>query len=759
MPHLPGDAFRLYKLERLRGRRAARMAVCVIYIAVSIFYLGWRLTVFNADAPLFSTVFYAAEVVGFLLSLHMIVIGWNYRLRDPVAAPAGCSVDVLIPTYNEDTEMVRRTVLAAIRIQYPHTTWLLDDGNRPAIKALADELGCHYVAREKNTNAKPGNLNNALKQATGDFLLILDADFVAQPNILDCLLGYFSDADVAFVQCPQDYYNITAYQYRRESKGRFLWHDEEPFYAVLQPGRDYWNAASSCGTSVVYRRSAINAIGGFAEETVTEDMHTAVRLQRKGYKSVYYPEPLAYGAAPNDFVEYQKTRHRWGRGNIQGLRCERVPFSSGLTFMQRICYLQLGTMYLEGWQRLVLYFAPPFSLITGIYPVGDTSFFFWLFVPYILLGYLAFEEMLRGYARFFLNEQLCMARFPIYIHASFALFRDYGLWRVSSKKVAGVLPIYVLLPQLAVLSANLIGIGFGMRALIDASHSDVPRWITAIVCTFAALYSAIAVQVILEGIKRARYQRQDFRFDLPLPITIDGNNGTPLAGLVSSISTHGMTFKIAGPIDAWKAANELSGTVYLPEGPIAFRGTIESPDEIERLEGVLPGKNEFGIRFQWPNSHDRDCLDLALYSCGWHRKFVHPDLYLVTPLEWITNKLFARSPAEPLEQWTYILYRDATDTTASWRLAVRNRPQDRAQPATLIAFKPLAAGDRLTILDASDGRIAMSEIVVTQPSTPASIFVSDAAPVFQLVYDNVRDGAPPPDPSRAEALFAAGAIP
>ena len=79
--------------------------------------------------------------------------------------------------------MVRRTVKATMEVSYPHETWLLDDGNRPEMKALAEELGCHYLAREDNIGAKPGNLNNALKHAKADFVAVIDCDHVPSTQL------------------------------------------------------------------------------------------------------------------------------------------------------------------------------------------------------------------------------------------------------------------------------------------------------------------------------------------------------------------------------------------------------------------------------------------------------------------------------------------------------------------------------------------------------------------------------------------------
>ncbi len=754
------STFRIYQLERLRGRGAIRKSLGIAYIACSLVYLVWRLTVFNPEAPIFSTIFYLGEAIGFILAVSLIVIAWRYRYRKPVPAPPGLKVDILVPTYNENAEMVRRTALAAMHVRYPHETWLLDDGNRPAIKAIAEELGCHYIARTQPTQAKPGNLNNALRYASGDFVAVLDADFVAQINFLDCLLGYFSDPAVAFVQAPQGYYNVTAYQYRTENHEQFLWHDEGPFYDVLQPGRDSRNATTSCGTAVVYRRSAIDEIGGFATETVTEDMHTAIRLHKRGHKSVFYPEPVAFGVAPNDLAEYYKTRHRWGQGNIQSLRCERVPFSRGLTLMQRICYLQLGTLYLEGWQRLVLYFAPAFTLITGLYPVDNTAYFFWFFIPYIVLDYLCFEETLRGYGRVYLNEQLCMSRFGIYILATFAVFYDYPRWRVSSKKIAGELPASLLLPQAAVLALNLTGLGFGIWTIAEGGNGVVPAWVTGFVCLFAALYSLLACLVIKEAIKRARYRRTDYRFDIPLPVRFDVA-ARDVYGTVSSISTHGMTvvspnkaaidgsaFALASsasdqrahpnseprpPLASLGSAAGVRGHIYLPNGPVNFTATMEPPEDVIQARGRKLRRNELALIFDWSSQSDKDRLDLTLHACGWHRRFVHPTLYLKTPIEWVQEKLLRQLPPVPQERWKYVLCRRDHDDEGRWFLAVVQISDDGGPPR-LVAFEDIAMGAALTMLTPDDPNAREQKIVVVARGPAPAPAESDIEGAAMIEY-------------------------
>jgi len=162
-------------------------------------------------------------------------------------------VDVFITVYNEPPEIVRRTAQAAVRIAYPHRTYILDDGRSPVIEQLAKEVGTGYISRVDNRHAKAGNLNNALRVTEGEFILYLDADQISEPQILDRTLGYFRDEKVAFVQTPQHFYNVPP--------GDPFGNDAPLFYGPIQRGKDGWNAAFLCGTNVVLRREALMQMG------------------------------------------------------------------------------------------------------------------------------------------------------------------------------------------------------------------------------------------------------------------------------------------------------------------------------------------------------------------------------------------------------------------------------------------------------------------------------------------------------------------
>src|SRR5262249_4924596 len=213
--------------------------------------------------------------------------------RPPAPVRALPSVDVFVPTYNEPVEIVRRTLIGAIAIDYPRKqVFLLDDGRRPAFEALARELGCFYLTRSDNAHAKAGNLNAALKRTHGELVAIFDADHVPVRGFLRKTVGYFEDAGVAFVQTAQHFFNPDPYERNLNLQGRIA-PEQTFFYHVIQPGNDFWNSAFFCGSSAVLRRSAVQSIGGFKTQTVTEDAHTALELHAAGGRSVYLALPLA----------------------------------------------------------------------------------------------------------------------------------------------------------------------------------------------------------------------------------------------------------------------------------------------------------------------------------------------------------------------------------------------------------------------------------------------------------------------------------
>ena len=268
----------------------------VLTLILGVNYIGWRwVASLNWDAWWIAVPLVAAETYSLIDVLLFGMTAWRRKRRSgPPAAPADATVDVFITTYNEPVAMVMTTALAAKNIQHPHKTWILDDGDRQELRELAELNGLGYVARGADwTNmprhAKAGNLNNALMVTQGEFLLILDADQIPEPEILDRTLGYFNQRKVALVQTPQYFSNVPA--------DDPLGSQAPLFYGPIQQGKDGWNAAYFCGSNAVLRREALMELGlrGYVTETeksIRRALVASRKALRRARKSADADSPL-----------------------------------------------------------------------------------------------------------------------------------------------------------------------------------------------------------------------------------------------------------------------------------------------------------------------------------------------------------------------------------------------------------------------------------------------------------------------------------
>lgn len=351
----------------------------------------------------FCILLYAAE----LYAIATLILAYFQTLklkdREPVdlsnfPQDKWFSVDIYIPTYNEDVEIVRKTVLGAVAIDYPDDkkrVYVLDDGRaekykarREELRQMCEELGVQMLVRDSNEHAKAGNINTAFTRTPGDLVLILDCDHIPSRQFLQHTVGFFFDQKVAFVQTPHWFYNPDPFERNLFTGGRVPV-GNELFYKVLQKGNDFWNAAFFCGSAAVIRKEYALQVGGIATETVTEDCHTAFRLHSLGYESIYYDKIMVAGLAPEKFSSYVGQQVRWARGMAQILRLENPMFNRklNLTLSQRICYFSATSHFFYGLPRLMYAIAPTLFLLFGVNPIqglGTETIVYAL--PHILLS-------------------------------------------------------------------------------------------------------------------------------------------------------------------------------------------------------------------------------------------------------------------------------------------------------------------------------------------------------------------------------------
>ncbi len=353
--------------------RAMRPLIVFLSCFASMRYFYWRASsTVNLASPLdavTSILLFLAEVYGLLI----LFLGYFQTIevpgRKPVPRTETPTVDVFIPTFNESVEIVRRTVIGAMAIDYPaKNVHVLDDGRRPEMEAMTRNLGASYITRPDNAHAKAGNLNHALARTSGNLIAIFDADHVPVRSFLADTVGFFEDRRIAFVQTAQHFFNPDPFERNLKLTGRIA-PEQHFFYQVIQPANDFWNSAFFCGSCAVLRRSALEALGGIKTETVTEDAHTALNLHARGYKSVYLATPLAAGLATENFAAHVQQRMRWARGMAQILRIDCPLFKRGLSFPQRLNYFNAMAHFFFGIPRLIMIAAPLTYLLLGIHPI------------------------------------------------------------------------------------------------------------------------------------------------------------------------------------------------------------------------------------------------------------------------------------------------------------------------------------------------------------------------------------------------------
>ncbi|MDK1385693.1 glycosyltransferase [Sinorhizobium sp. 8-89] len=345
-----------------RHRTWARAVTCALVALIALRYLVWRFTEtvlpYPNDGPNFYWVWLVfivemlafSEVVLFLILMSRYVdrsidanqLGQMFFARKPGDLP---TVDVFIPTYNEPLDVLERTIVGALALDYPKDklkVYVLDDGRRDWLRTFCEGRGAIHVTRSDNAHAKAGNMNNGLAVSSGDFIAVFDADFVPYRNFLRRTLPFFSDETIGIVQTPQHFFNIDPVQSNLGLEN--VWPDEQRlFFDEIAPSRDGWDVSFCCGSCSIARRKAIDTIGGFPTESITEDLLTTLSMLNKGYKTRYLNERLSMGLAAENLTGYFVQRERWCQGGIQTLYLHNGPLRGpGLSLFQRIMFLPMS---------------------------------------------------------------------------------------------------------------------------------------------------------------------------------------------------------------------------------------------------------------------------------------------------------------------------------------------------------------------------------------------------------------------------------
>lgn len=477
-------------------KRAWLTNVCILVSTFfMLLYLSWRIFFtlpyqFGVFTTIASVLLLAVEILGAVDSFthykNMHKIG-EYPLPE-VNEEDFPDVDVFVSTYSESTQLLRKTLLACKRMDYPDKEkvhiYLCDDGQREEMRDLADEVGVNYLVRDTHKGAKAGNLNFALANSSSPYIVTFDADMQPRSCFLLRTIPYFIDAEqknralpkekrvkLGLLQTPQSFYDTDLYQYNLYSEGRIP-NEQDYFYRYIQVARTQSNSVIYGGSNTVMSRKALNSAGGFYEKAITEDFATGIMIEKKGFVSLGTSEPLASGMNPHNLRDLIQQRVRWARGVIDSGRKMHIITSPNLTAAQKMNY----------WSSVWYWYAPIKRLTYILFPIlfalfGATIFQYTL--PELLIFWLPMYAMTRISQRL-LGHHVRTAKWTEIYETSmfpFLLFpvilESFGIslksFKVTNKerKTEKTGQVLYMLPFLLLIVLSIIGVANCVRVILS----------------------------------------------------------------------------------------------------------------------------------------------------------------------------------------------------------------------------------------------------------------------------------------------------
>jgi cellulose synthase (UDP-forming) len=617
------------------SRPAVRLSVFVAVWLVILRYLEWRIftTILPARGPWYEIGWiwfcFAIELFALTDALFLYIAflrtsdhraeanAHEARLRSlpPKMLP---TVDVYIPTYNEPIDVLEKTIVGALCLDYPNfSIWVLDDGRRSWLKEFCEHKGVGYITRPDNSYAKAGNINHALTKTTAEFVAIFDADFIPQRNFLIRTVGFFNDPKIGIVQVPHAFYNNDVVQANLALR-KSLPDDQRFFFEAIMPSRDGWDAAFCCGSNSITRRSTLRAIGdALPTESITEDMLLTLKMLREGYITRYLCERLAFGLAPESIKAFFVQRQRWARGAIQILFLAAGPLGARLPLVQRLLFLP--THWLSQCLMLVMSIVAPLVFLwTGIPPlihVTTESVVYYL-VPMVL----AVAGGLWVYAP---HQYFPLA---VQVLGTFQSFKLLPTVVATLAKPAG--HAFKVTPK----GSGAVASGYDSEVFWTAAVlmgltasglviNTVPEWriVSQLsLLPMVALWSAINVVVLFVVCMlslQAPIRRAEERFNINEPLWIFIPSGAILTAWIKDISLSGVGCVLDQPFNC-KSGERLR--VFITE--VGF-----VPGSLVRHDQQL-----CAIQFELPRSVERDLLIRKLYTGGHDTAEVKASAWSVT---------------------------------------------------------------------------------------------------------------------------------
>lgn len=582
----------LIALPRLdKAIHAHRLMVSGAAIAMLAIYFVWRIG-FTLDASgpaeqVLTWGFLLLETLSLVSSVVVLVVLTRRRDRTPDAdanmgwlAARKPRAAIFIATYNEGLPILERTITGALNQTWPTDVYVLDDGRRPEVRDLCQRRGVTWLTRADNAHAKAGNMNAGLASlmARGelpDFVAILDADFVALPDFMKRSLALFRDPGIGVVQTPQHFFNPDPLQHRIRAH-LDLPDEQRFFFDTLLPARDGWNTAFSCGTSSVVRVSALQAIGGFPTESITEDMLLSIRMKRHGFVTAYLNEKLSLGLAPEGIGEYCTQRIRWCVGAMQIMRGrDGLAASRGLSMADRISMVETLLYWCGSFPfRLACLLVPVVFWFSGLTVMNaSVSSLAAFLVPRLIIESCAIGWYSTGRIMPLLTDasQLLIAPEIVAASTHTLLFPGERPFKVTPKgldRTQVVVHWRLLWRFAAVMALTVIGMIGGYWLPLAPTFFSEQKGVVAFWSVYNMLVCAICMIVSIETPRRS-----DERVEIADLAVFVGRDGSRVPVKLVDISASGLAFANRG---GFTIGDE--GTIDIPR-----MGTVDA--RVTRITG------------------------------------------------------------------------------------------------------------------------------------------------------------------------------
>ena len=405
---------KLNKLKKFLKSSCQFFAVFFIII-----YLIWRL-VFTLPLSnglvmgVFGIILLGCEAVSNITAFYTIYLKYAsrkqgfYRKKTLGEVSRLPHVDLFICTHNEDCSILRKTIIGALRIQYPSKKlhiYVSDDGNRKEVSGLCKDLGVGYFSVKGNKHAKSGNLNYSLKRTSSELVAFFDADMIPFSSFLEDTVPYFSDSEeqtslnknltnLAMVQTPQYFYNPDIFQFNLNLEHEII--NEQDFFSKdinVLTGLINQNSIFT-GSNALFKRAALEKVGYFPTDSLTEDFSLSILLVANGYQTISTRKPSASGVSPTEVSEVVKQRVRWARGVIQSCQSAHIFLNRKITLKKKLAFWNSYFYWWSFFRRLVFILSPLLFVFTGI-KIVDANFGLLLIMwapGYILLHFLLNES-------------------------------------------------------------------------------------------------------------------------------------------------------------------------------------------------------------------------------------------------------------------------------------------------------------------------------------------------------------------------------